>query len=69
LWTDTKYYDQFDDFKETIDSIVEDTDKGSKELIDKLIGDSVQIFDTLIPVNGNTFAVRNITKDKESIAA
>jgi transposase len=63
----SKYYDQFDDFKETIDFIVEDTEKGSKELIDKLIGDSVQIFDTLIPVNGNTFAVRNITKDKESI--
>ncbi|MDR2052393.1 MAG: IS630 family transposase [Treponema sp.] len=63
----SKYYDRFDDFKETIDSIIEGTDKGDKEIIDKLIGDSVQIFDTLVPVNGNTFAVRNITK--ESIAA
>jgi transposase len=65
----SKYYDQFDDFKKTIDSIVGDTDKGSKELIDKLIGDSVQIFDTLIPINSNTFAVKNINEDKEDLAA
>jgi hypothetical protein len=63
----SKYYDRFDDFKGTIDSIIEGTDKGDKEIIDKLIGASVQIFDTLVPVNGNTFAVRNITR--ESIAA
>ena len=56
----SKYYDQFDDFKDTIDSIVEDTDKGSKELIDKLIGDSVQLFDALVPINGNTFAVEKV---------
>ena len=52
----TKYYDQFGDFTETIDSIIEDTCYGSKALIDKLIGDSVQIFDTLVPINGNSFA-------------
>jgi len=51
-----KYYDQFGDFTETIDSIIEDTCDGSKALIDKLIGESVQIFDTLIPINGNSFA-------------
>jgi transposase len=52
----TKYYDQFGDFKDTIDAIIEDTCDGSKELIDKLIGESVQIFDTLVPINANSFA-------------
>ena len=52
----TKYYDQFGVFTETIDSIIEDTCNGSKELIDKLIGESVQIFDMLVPINGNSFA-------------
>jgi transposase len=51
----SKYYDHFDKFKDTIDMIIEDTDKGSKKLIDELIGESVQIFDTLVPLNGNTF--------------
>ena len=53
----TKYYDQFDEFKKTIDSIIEDTGKGSKRLIDDLIGEPVQLFDMLVPVNGNSFAV------------
>ena len=52
----TKYYDQFGDFTKTIDSIIEDTCNGSKVLIDKLIGESVQIFDSLVPINGNSFA-------------
>ena len=65
----SKYYDVFDVFKETIDSIVEDTDKGSKELIDKLIGDSVQIFDTLVPINSNSFVVNSASKENADIAA
>ena len=65
----SKYYDQFDDFKETIDSIVGDTDKGSKKLVDKLIGESVQIFDKLVPVNDNSFAVHNAIEDIDAIAA
>jgi len=56
----TKYYDQFGDFKETIDSIIEDTCDGSKALIDKLIGESVQLFDTLVPINGNAFAAEAV---------
>ena len=32
----TKYYDQFVEFKDTIDSIMEDTCSGSKEFIDNL---------------------------------
>jgi transposase len=65
----SKYYDQFDDFKKTIDSIIEDSSKGSKNLIDKLIGDSVQLFDTLIPINSNSFAVQKANKDKAKPAA
>ena len=52
----SKYYDQFGEFKDTIDAIVDDIDKSSKKTIDKLIGDAVQIFDLLVPVNSNSFA-------------
>jgi transposase len=65
----SKYYDQFGDFKDTIDSIIEDTGKGSKELVDKLIGESVQIFDTLVPINGNSFVAIDADKEKVEIAA
>jgi transposase len=65
----SKYYDQFSDFKETIDSIIDDTDKQSKKLIDKLIGDSVQIFDTLDPINNNTFVVGNFDGGEKSNVA
>jgi len=65
----SKYYDRFDDFKDTIDSIIEDTGKVSKELIDKLIGESVQIFDKLAPINDNSFVVKNDEKEKVYIAA
>jgi transposase len=65
----SKYYDRFDDFKGTIDSIIEDTNKGSKKLIDKLISGSVQIFDTLVPINDNSFVVKNVDKEKADIAA
>lgn len=51
----SKHYDQFNAFKETIDIIVDDTDKGSKEFVDTLISEAVQIFDTFTPINGNTF--------------
>ena len=65
----SKYYDQFGDFKITIDSIIEDTDKGSKDLIDNLIGESFQIFDSFIQVNGNSFAVDRDNKAKIALAA
>ena len=65
----SKYYDQFDVFKETIDSIVGDTQKGSKNFIDKLIGESVQIFDTLVPINANSFVANDINQEKADIAA
>ena len=53
----SKYYNLFDAFKESIDSIINDTDKGSKALVDVLIGESVQIFDSLVSINDNSFIV------------
>jgi transposase len=64
----TKYYDQFEVFKKTIDSIIEDSDRGSKKNIDKLIGVSVQIFDSLVPINENTFVVENFKKKVNTAA-
>jgi transposase len=65
----SKYYDQFDVFKESIDSIINDADKGSKVLIDRLIGESAQIFDPLVPVNGNSFVVIKTAKEEVAFAA
>jgi transposase len=65
----SKYYDRFDDFKGTIDSIIEDTGNGSKSLIDKLIGEKIQIFDTLTPINEYSFVSANDNVGKADIAA
>jgi transposase len=51
----TRYYDEFDVFCKRIDAIIDNTSKGDKQLIDKLIGEKVQLFDELQPVNPNTF--------------
>ena len=64
----SRYYDQFDDSKDTIDSIIEDTGKSSKKLIDKLIGESVQIFDALVPISENSFVSVNVNKERSSFA-
>jgi transposase len=65
----SKYYDRFDNFKDTIDSIIKDMGNGNKKLIDKLIGKSVQMFDTLVPINENTFVSININENKENLVA
>ena len=54
----TKYYDCFGLFREKIDSIVSSAAQEDKAIIDKLINIKVQLFDDLIPINGNTFACR-----------
>ena len=41
----TKYYDNFDAFQNTIDSIVSSTDKIDNAIINRLIGEKVQLFD------------------------
>ena len=65
----SKYYDRFDYFKETIDSIIDDTSNGSKNLIDKLIGESVQIFDTLVSINENSFIAEKGSKKEAYLVA
>ena len=65
----SKYYMVFQDFKDTIDAIIEDTDQGNKENMDKLIGEAVQIFDTLVPMNDNTFVVNRLNKPKANSVA
>jgi len=49
----TKSYEDFIEFQDTIDSIVSDTDKSEKAIIDRLIGKKVQLFDEpeLHPIN------------------
>jgi transposase len=65
----SKYYDQFNDFKKTIDLIIDDADKGSKTLVDRLIRESVQMFDSLVPINANTFVVCKTDKEEVMFAA
>ena len=40
----TKYYDDFSVFQKTIDTILDDTDKNDNSIINKLIGEKVQLF-------------------------
>ena len=51
----SKYYDDFNLFKSTIDSIVEGTQTIYKDQIASLIGEKVKLFDNLIPVCTNTY--------------
>jgi uncharacterized protein YdcH (DUF465 family) len=44
----TKYYDDFDIFKDRIDSIVCSTDNDNKMYIDSLVTDKVQLFDEIV---------------------
>jgi hypothetical protein len=41
----------------------------AKHLLTRLIGESVQIFYTLVPINGNAFAVTNVDKKKADLVA
>lgn len=59
----TKHYDDFDVFQETIDSIVADTDKCDKAIIDRLIGDKVQLFDDLsVDMNSTNYGLADAKK-------
>jgi transposase len=56
----TRYYDQFDVFKGTIDTIINGTHTVLKETVDRLVGEKVQIFDDLVAVTQNSFAKRPV---------
>jgi hypothetical protein len=51
----SRCYNQFELFREQIDSIINSTDNLNKEIVDRLIGEKVQLFDDLIAVNENSF--------------
>lgn len=53
----SKYYDDFDAFRQKIDSIIESTAKENKNRVSKLIGKRVQLFDGLQPICKNTFVI------------
>lgn len=59
----SKYYDDFDVFKQQIDSIISSTDEKNKQNIDRLIGKGVQLFHNIVPVGKNTFAFLNDDKN------
>jgi len=65
----SKYYNQFDDFKDTIDSIIDDTGNGSKKLVDKLIREPVQIFDNLALINEYSFVSVKFSEIKDDLVA
>jgi transposase len=44
----TKYYEQFNEFQDQINSVINDADKKDKSIIDRLIGEKVQLFDVPI---------------------
>ena len=59
-----KYYDDFQLFQGTIDSIIEGTHTEFKEQISSLIGEKMQLYDDLAPLCENTF-VSGKPKDQE----
>lgn len=52
----TKFYDDFSEFSNKIDSIIESTTNENKNKIDRLIGEKVQLYNNLSPLNNNVFA-------------
>lgn len=59
----SKYYDDFDSFKQKIDSIISSTDGKNIQKINRLIGKGVQLFHNLVSVGENTFAFLNGDKN------
>ena len=51
----SRYYNRFELFREQTDSTLNSTDNLNKEIVDRLIGEKVQLFDDLISINENTF--------------
>jgi transposase len=64
-----KCYGDFSDFKAKIDSIVDGTDKADKIIVDKLIGEKVQLFDyAVFKYNVNSSNDTTSTKTKKKAA-
>jgi hypothetical protein len=52
----SRCYNQFELFREQIDSIIDSTGNLNKGIVDRLIGEKVQLFDDFIAVNENSFS-------------
>lgn len=65
----SKYYDDFNLFQSTIDSIIEGADSAYKNQIASLIGEKVQLFDDLQPLCQNTFVSKMPEGQKAKIQA
>ena len=60
----SRYYDDFDIFRQRIDSIIESTSDKNKAKLSKLIGQKVQLFDGLLSLCKNTFAAISLPAAK-----
>jgi len=67
----TKHYEHFDGFKEKIDSIICGTNTNDKHIIDKLIGEKVQLYDDIVvaknPIVKKPVVKKTVVKNKKSI--
>lgn len=61
----SKYYNDFNSFCEKIDSLLGAASDGYKPQIDRLMGKGVQLFNQLLPIGENSFAIA----DKGRISA
>lgn len=65
----TKYYDDFKEFKDKIDSITDNTDKSDKVIMDRLICEKVQLFDSKVFDNSIEFPTVKKDASKRKKAA
>ena len=59
-----KYYNQFDEFKNTIDQIIYDAGTVNKDIIDQLIGEKIQLFDDLVSINEITYIKKELYESR-----
>lgn len=57
----SRYYDDFAIFRQRIDSIIESTSDINKAKVSKLIDQKVQLFDGLLSLCKNTFAMKSLS--------
>jgi regulator of sigma D len=57
-----KYYDNFNEFVDKIDSIIDSSSKENLAAMNKLLGEKVQLFDDLVLIAGNAYESANQKK-------
>ncbi len=62
----SKYYDNFSEFQNRIDAIIDSTAKENLPKVKKLINDKIQLFDDMKPIAKNTL---ELVKKAEKLAA